>query len=186
MFAPYLITDPEFYGQEEKRLEQKLLATLCAHRPSFACFRDKSTSSYALLANAFLKTCTQCSTQALLHTHVDLAVEMGAFGVHLPTAARFDAKKARDKGLYVVVSAHDAAEALEAQKAGAHAITFSPIFDSPNKGKALGLEKLKEIIAILNIDVFALGGIVTQKQVRLCQEAGAAGFASIRYFCNPD
>jgi len=104
----------------------------------------------------------------------------------LPTAARFDTKKARDKGLYVVVSTHDATEALEAQKAGAHAITFSPIFDSPNKGKALGLEKLKEIIAILDIDVFALGGIVTQKQVRLCQEAGAAGFASIRYFCNPD
>jgi hypothetical protein len=30
--------------------------------------------------------------------------------------------------------------------------------------------------------VLALGGILTQEQVRACEMTGASGFASIRYF----
>ncbi|MGD9969385.1 MAG: thiamine phosphate synthase [Sulfuricurvum sp.] len=62
------------------------------------------------------------------------------------------------------------------------AITYSPVFASPGKGEPKGLEDLKELVATINIPVFALGGIVTEEQIRAVETAGAYGFASIRYF----
>jgi len=64
-------------------------------------------------------------------------------------------------------------------------ITFSPIFTTPNKGEPKGIEVLREVISSLEIAVIALGGIVEQEQIKLCEEAGAFGFASIRYFAVP-
>ena len=60
--------------------------------------------------------------------------------------------------------------------------TFSPIFETPNKGLPVGLEVLESATSQVNIPVLALGGILTQEQVRACEIAGAGGFASIRYF----
>jgi thiamine-phosphate pyrophosphorylase len=34
----------------------------------------------------------------------------------------------------------------------------------------------------VKIPVIALGGILTQEQIASCEEVGASGFASIRYF----
>ena len=71
---------------------------------------------------------------------------------------------------------------MYAQNEGADAITFSPIFNSPGKGKPLGLEKLKEINDKINIKCFALGGIIHKDQVDACEALGVFGFASIRFF----
>ncbi len=85
-------------------------------------------------------------------------------------------------GLCVVVSTHTLEEAKNAEKSGADFITFSPIYFTPNKGKPKGLEKLKEINGKIDIDCFALGGIVEDEQIQACKHAGVYGFASIRYF----
>ncbi|MFT7003491.1 MAG: thiamine-phosphate pyrophosphorylase, partial [Sulfurimonas sp.] len=45
-----------------------------------------------------------------------------------------------------------------------------------------GIEDLKILLHKCKIKVFALGGIVTESQIRQIEESGAYGFASIRYF----
>ena len=82
----------------------------------------------------------------------------------------------------MVVSTHNAEEALKAEALGADMITVSPIFNTPNKGLPMGVDVLKTIVSQVKIPVIALGGILTKDQIGVCKDAGAKGFASIRYF----
>ena len=64
---------------------------------------------------------------------------------------------------------------LAAAKAGADAVTLSPIFASASKpgyGPALGLERLGEVAAASPIPVIALGGIEDEAGVRACSGGG--------------
>ncbi|MDY0117717.1 MAG: thiamine phosphate synthase, partial [Sulfurimonadaceae bacterium] len=65
---------------------------------------------------------------------------------------------------------------------GADAITYSPIFETPNKGEPKGIEALQHVIKKYPIKIFALGGIVESSHVIDVEKSGAYGFASIRYF----
>jgi len=61
-------------------------------------------------------------------------------------------------------------------------ITFSPIFNSKNR-KGLGVKVLEEIVKI-HPNVIALGGIISDKEVKKVKNSKAIGFGSIRYFYN--
>ena len=105
-----------------------------------------------------------------------------ADGVHL-TSSQFGAiETAKAAGLYTVVSTHSVDEIAHAEALGADAVTYSPVFASPGKGTPKGLEDLNETAGKINLPVIALGGIVTPAQIDAVKAAGAAGFASIRYF----
>ena len=179
----YLITDPALYGNDADSLESALDVVLSHTLPDFAVFRDKQTSQYKTLAEMFVQTCVAYKIpKILLHSDYTLAYELGAHGIHL-TSIQFEAiAEAKKLGLYIIVSTHTHNEALKAQELGADAITYSPIFVSPNKGEPKGLEDLKEIVDKIRIPIFALGGIVTQEHINAVEECGAYGFASIRYF----
>jgi len=179
----YLITDPSYYGSSADSLESSLEAVFSKNIPDFILYRDKSTSEYAQLASAFVKICRRYTiANVLLHGDYVLAKTLGADGVHL-TSTQFDAiTEAKKLGLYVVISTHTHDEAHKAQELGADAITYSPIFFSPAKGEPKGLEDLKEIVDKIRVPIFALGGIMTQEQIKAVEECGAYGFASIRYF----
>jgi thiamine-phosphate pyrophosphorylase len=164
-------------------LEAALDVVLSHTLPDFVVFRDKQTSHYPLLAQTFVQTCGAYKIpKILLHSDYVLAFKLGANGVHL-TSTQFDAiKKAKALGLYVIISTHTHEEAVKASQLGADAITYSPIYASPNKGEPKGLEDLKEIVDKIRVPIFALGGIVTQEHVDAVDKCGAYGFASIRYF----
>jgi thiamine-phosphate pyrophosphorylase len=151
--------------------------------PDFILYRDKSTSEYPKLASAFVKICRRYTiANVFIHGDYALANTLGADGVHL-TSTQFDAiTEAKKLGLYVVISTHSHEEAKRAEELGADAITYSPIFSSPNKGEPKGLEDLKEIVDKIRVPIFALGGITTQEQINAVSTTGAYGFASIRYF----
>jgi len=61
-------------------------------------------------------------------------------------------------------------------------ITYSPIYETPDKGAPKGIEELKKMVLRYNVKIIALGGIITPEQVKEVEDAGAFGFASIRYF----
>ncbi|KIM05149.1 MAG: hypothetical protein KU29_09970 [Sulfurovum sp. FS06-10] len=146
-------------------------------------YRDKLTSNYHHNAKLFLEKAQQFSfDKVLLHTNIALADVLQADGVHLTSMQFHEIQRAKRLGLFVVISTHTLEEAKEAEALGADMVTFSPIFSTPNKGEPKGLEMLKNVVSELSIPVIALGGIVTDAQVELCQESGAKGFASIRYF----
>lgn len=109
----------------------------------------------------------------------------GFDGVHLKSSlfdsiTRLASVQSFQKKL-IGYSAHSVDEVCQAVKSGAHYCTLSPIFDTPSKGPALGLEVFKQIPIPLRIKVFALGGITLQNLNKLGQ-MGLGGFAAISYF----
>ncbi|MDZ7817843.1 MAG: thiamine phosphate synthase [Aliarcobacter sp.] len=121
--------------------------------------------------------------EILINSNYNLAKELGATGVHL-TSLQFDEiKEAKKLNLYVIISCHTFSDIEKALNSYCNAVTFSPIFDTPNKGEPKGITTLKEAISLYeDIDIFALGGIVNQEQVEQVSKTKACGFASIRYF----
>ena len=153
------------------------------HMPDFALYRDKETKEYAFHAQNFIQMCRPIKTlKAFLHQDYKLAHELNAAGVHL-TSQQFDEiEKAKALGLEVIISTHTYDEVAKAKELGADFVTYSPIFKTPNKGEPKGVEDLKALCSKTDMKIFALGGIVSQEEVRTLEGSGAYGFASIRYF----
>ena len=173
----YAITDPSFFTTLEDK--QNYLNSLKA---DYALFRDKTTNNYREQALDFLKLSQNMSFKRILHTDYNLAFELKADGVHLTSSQFKDIDKAKELGLWTVISTHSLSEIKQAQNLGADAVTFSPIFSTPNKGAPKGIAELKKAIDSCRIDIIALGGIVTQEHINLVKGTNAFGFASIRYF----
>ncbi len=183
MLQKYLITSREFYTDTPAVFRSILHEQFATHMPQYALYRDKSNPAYAIQAAHFVEVCTQFENiKSFIHQDVELATELHASGVHL-TSKQFDRiKRAKECGLEVIISTHTFKEIQMAQDLGADAVTYSPIFTSPGKGESKGVKNLEEAVEKFGINIFALGGIITDKQVDAIAKARAYGFASIRYF----
>ncbi len=185
MIRSYAITDPKYYGERPNDLKESLEKLLIKKSADFICFRDKQTSQYALLAEIFLFTCKKLNfKRALLHGDIKLSIELGAYGVHLTSKQLNLIPQAKFHGLFCVVSTHTKEDIALAYKLGADAVTYSPIYPSPNKGKPKGLKDLKMLISQFDMKIIALGGIIEDKQIAEIEKSGAYALASIRYFLN--
>jgi len=154
-----------------------------AQKATMVVYRDKTTPHYAQNAKLFLHKANEYAfDRVLLHQDYTLAHTLHANGIHLSSSQIEEIPKAKALGLFVVVSTHNHNEALLAQELGADMITYSPIFETPNKGTPIGLGALKELQGIISLPIIALGGIITKEQIEACKHSGASGFASIRYF----
>lgn len=146
-------------------------------------YRDKECAEYEKNAKLFCNKAKECNfKKIILHERLDLALELGAHGVHLSQKNSHKAPEAKSKGLFTIVSAHDEKQIQKASKMGADAVTFGPIFYVPNKAKAKGTTVLKQLVDKFDIPIFALGGITSKEQIQAVRSAGVYGFASIRYF----
>lgn len=181
-FIAYLITDGHYNCAAPGEFAKRLGAIFSAHPVEYALYRDKGNPDYTRFAAVFVDVCRAHGIKAMLHRDVALAAELGADGVHLTSAQSDAIGRAKAAGLYTVISTHSVVEIDRASAEGADAVTYSPIFESPGKGAPKGLEDLNETAGKIDLPVIALGGIVTPAQVKAVKAAGAAGFASIRYF----
>ena len=164
----YLITDPKYYFD----FKTTLTNSIEIYKPDFICFRDKTSTKNAKLAIEIAK---YYDIPILVNQYFEL-LDLGFDGIH------FTSKQLHllndYKQCIAFASTHNIYEVNRAKTADY--ITFSPIFNS--KGRVgLGIEKLNEI-ANIKKEVFALGGIVTDKEVNEIKKSEAIGFASIRYF----
>ena len=113
----------------------------------------------------------------------NLQKKINAHGVHLTSKQFNDIQKAKDLDLYTIISCHNFTDIENAQKKHINAVTYSPIFTSPNKGEPKGIAELRELVrAYEDLDIIALGGITSKKNIELISKTKAYGFASIRYF----
>lgn len=133
----------------------------------------------------------QSQTLLLVNDRADVALAANANGVHL-AANSLPAKIIRQnfpENFIVGVSAHSLAEVESAKIAGADFATFSPIFATPSKAKygtPQGSEKLKEVCStVKDFPVLALGGI-NETNFQTVLQAGASGFAAIRFLNNAE
>lgn len=183
-FFAYLITDGRYGCESPGAFAARLERILQAHTVDYALYRDKENPDYARFAAPFIDLCHLRGVKAMLHGDAALAASLGADGVHL-TSTQFEAiRPAKAAGLFTVISTHSVVEIAHAAEEGADAVTYSPIFESPGKGRPKGLEDLNETAGKIDLPVIALGGIVAPDQIDAVKSAGAAGFASIRYFAD--
>ncbi len=180
----YLITDPLYYTNNTKLFEKKLKESLSKKRVDIACFRDKKSKNFEDLAKIFVRVCKEFNIKKILiNSDYEVANNLNANGVHL-TSTQFDKiKKAQELKLFVIISCHNNEDIEKAKKLKVDAISYSPIFKTPNKGEEKGIEKLIQTLkSHEDLDIIALGGIIKQEQVEEISKTKACGFASIRYF----
>ena len=119
----------------------------------------------------------------IINDHVDVALEIGADGVHvgaddMPVAEV--RKKVGDKML-IGYSSHSLEEALQAEEGGADYVAFGAIFPTKTKGPGhpvQGLEKLRAVVEAVKIPIVAIGGI-NKENFRNVLETGVASIAMI-------
>ena len=147
--------------------------------------REKDLGAGELLAlgRELLGLCRRYGARLLLNDRVDIALAIGADGVHLPadSFAPGDARHLLGPRAVIGVSTHSLDDARAAQQAGADFIAFGPIFDTPSKrtfGPPLGLESLAAVTHAVTLPVLAIGGIGAQ-QVAPVRAHGAHGIAVI-------
>jgi len=120
--------------------------------------------------------------RVLVNTRADVAMVCGAGGVHLPANSPTAPLRSRlGTGFVIGVSCHTIAELQTAERDGADLAVFGPVFDSPGKGPAVGIDALREACRSVRMPIYALGG-VTEENAPLCVQAGAYGIAGIRLF----
>lgn len=127
------------------------------------------------------KLCTRRGVTFVVNDDVEVALQLGADGVHL---GRSDsgAERALAEGLLLGVSAATTAEAAAGKRLGASYIGAGPVWKTPSKpdtGQGIGLDGLAEICAAVSLPVVAIGGVAAANAAD-CIRAGAAGVAVLR------
>src|SRR5512132_3262448 len=158
-----------------------------ARRGRFAVqLRDPDLSSRALASlGSALRAATRPHGIALvINDRLDLALALGADGVHLGrrSVAIAEARALLGPGAWISVACHDVDDVIRAATEGADAATLSPIFASPGKGTPLGTTALRAARSALGgrpLALYALGG-VDRASAPSCFAAGADGVAAIR------
>ncbi len=148
--------------------------------------KDLQTRELTDLAHAAIDHTRGTNTRVIINDRLDVALALGAAGVHLgtqslpPEAVRVYV----GRNFLVGVSCHSVDDALKAESSGADYVLLGPIFPTPSKlryGAPLGMATLEEAAARVRIPILALGGINVER-VKACVEAGATGVAGISIF----
>ena len=147
-------------------------------------YRAKTASSAEMYAEALqLKAlCDSFNVPLIINDRLDIAMAVGAAGVHLgqddlPCAA---ARKILGEDYIIGVSAHNPAEAKAALQSGADYLGCGAVFGTATKAdvKKLSTEGLTAICREKGLPVVGIGG-VTVDNYREVRAAGADGAAIV-------
>ena len=147
-------------------------------------YRAKTASSAEMYAEALqLKAlCDSFNVPLIINDRLDIAMAVGAAGVHLgqddlPCAA---ARKLLGEDYIIGVSAHNPAEAKAALQSGADYLGCGAVFGTATKAdvKKLGTDGLAAICKAKGLPVVGIGG-VTADNYRKVRAAGADGAAIV-------
>src|SRR5271169_1046371 len=156
--------------------------------------KDLQAAQLELLAREAIHLLRENSatTKLLINTHADIALAVGADGVHLPAESSPVAEvrafwlRHTNRAPLIGFSAHSVAGVQQAESDGANFAVLAPIFEKVDTGtKGIGLEVLREACAESQIPVLALGG-VNLINAPACLDAGAAGIAGVRLYQHGD
>lgn len=179
----YLVT-PEPSADQPLAVFIAQLERVLEHGIRLVQLRAKTLAEpqYIELAKQALIACRRYDARLLLNASVDVVQTVGADGIHL-TSTRLMSCTVRPLSADLLVSAacHDAAQVLHANRIGADLLTLSPVLPTATHTTAtpLGWPRFRELVALTEIPVFALGGMSVQT-LDQARAAGAQGIAAIR------
>lgn len=147
--------------------------------------REKDLSSRELyeLAYDMRKLTARYDARLLINDRVDIALAVDADGVHLGSNSMpvHRARRLLGPDRFIGFSCHNQVNAIMAQESGVDFITFGPVYYTPSKavyGKPVGVDKLESVTHVLQIPVYALGGIKTENIPEVIA-AGASGISLV-------
>jgi thiamine-phosphate pyrophosphorylase len=189
----YLITrgeaTPDNFDEKRKEI-LGLIRTAAECGITLVQIREKKLTAkllYSLVSDGVEITRT-FSTRLLVNERADIAVAARADGVHL-TSRSIPAAIVRcifGDELMIGVSTHSISDIDRAVSDGADLVVFGPIFITPGKGSPIGLHELSSVSRRFHpFPVLGLGGI-DETNFSNVLDAGASGFAAIRYLNDYD
>lgn len=157
----YAIVDPEHCaGRDPVLVTEAILAGGCA----VLQLRDKREATRAALARELLARCRAAGVPFVINDDLELALQLGADGVHLGQGD-LPVEQARARAgddLVIGLSTHDLEQARAAAARGADLIGFGPVFATATKlnpSPVVGIEGLRAVCAQAALPVVAIGGI---------------------------
>ena len=164
--------------------------------------KDLTARALAQLAEEALRRLEphRSRTGLLINSRLDIALAVGAAGVHLASdylaasQARMITGRFQTRDFLVGVSCHAASEVRLAAGHGADFVVLAPIFEKilvpqgagdASRLPGIGCEALREANRGVSVPILALGG-VNLSNAASCLAAGAAGVAAIRLFQQGD
>ena len=209
----YYITDRTQLGDSEPSRRQRLLEKIGEAAEAGVDYvqlreRDLTVHELERLAAAAVEIVrrSQTKTKLLINSRIDVALAVGADGVHLRSndiaaseARSLWTKSSGRTDCVIAVSCHSLADVLNAEAHGADFVVFGPVFGKQGSAAApTGVEAITRIVnrggpadhkveagQSLRMPVIALGGM-TAENIAAGVNAGAAGVAAIRMFQQDD
>jgi thiamine-phosphate diphosphorylase len=181
----YVIVDPD--ACREQRPAEVARASL-EGGAKILQWRDKHRDKGDQLSDALAiaEMCREHGAIFIVNDHADLALAVGADGVHLgqhdlPISA---VRPYLGESLIIGVSTNNADEAREAEAASADYIAVGAIFPTASKAvtRPASLERIREIRAAVRVPIVAIGGIDASNLPSVL-DAGADAAAVISAVC---
>ncbi|MFI5364430.1 MAG: thiamine phosphate synthase [Candidatus Binatia bacterium] len=148
--------------------------------------KDLAARELYALASELSVLCRRQGARLLINDRIDVALAVGADGVHLPGGSftPADARAVLGPQALIGASTHNLEQAQRAAAGGADFIVFGPIFDTPAKrqyGAPVGLQALGVVTEKVTLPVLAIGGITGERveSVRQHRVYGVAVISAI-------
>ena len=176
----FLITDTSIAGLTHFHIVKKAISA----GVRTIQLRDKSMTKRDLYSEAVLvrKLTLKHKVKFIMNDYIDIAMAVGADGVHLgqDDMPLEEARRIVGKKMIIGISTHSIYQAIKAQNEGADYIGFGPMFSTSTKdaGRPKGLRSLKNICIKISIPVVAIGGI-SWENIKPVMNAGADACAII-------
>lgn len=144
--------------------------------------KDMDRDEYRDLAVKIIDICRENNIELMLHSYVDVAIELDYKKIHLPLhiARTLEGKISFfDK---IGISIHSVEEAIEAETLGASYITAGHIYKTDCKKdlEPRGLDFLKKVCNSVAIPVYGIGGI-NLNNIEEVKSCGARGGTIMSY-----
>ncbi len=128
--------------------------------------------------------CQDAGAELLLNSDIQQSAQWQCDGVHL-TGRHLMALTQRPNinACWVAASCHDPSELLHAQTIGVDFVVLAPVKKTTShaNAKPLGWQNFSELVAAVNIPVYALGGMEVNDLIQ-AHQMGAQGIAGISAF----
>ena len=181
MLLLYAVTDRHWTGRLTlyQQVEQALQGGV-----TMVQLREKNLSEAEITAQAeeLLKLCRRYNVPLIINDNADIALKIGADGVHLgiEDASVAEIRRKAGKDFIIGATAKTVEQAKAAEAAGADYLGVGAVFPSPTKQNAIRItaSQLKTICESVNIPAVAIGGIGLQNIEQL-KVGGMKGIAVV-------